>query len=214
MSGISAGSIDPLDYDMTNAEDRYTLSVMALKCKSVDYDTPKKINFSAMFDVVEILSLFDGYNAFKPIDEIKIIDGVYLADKKTASFEEGKTYLVFGRYYDYPVAEEYVRGDYNTLKVMRKRKYESNGIVYKQTMRPCVSFMNSKFGYGLTPVTIDGERTTAISFNSFNCIKEYEGDVHSFIESAEGAEWREMIDICNLSITTRNTKTLQAPLSA
>lgn len=41
MSGVAAGSINPLDYSLLDAEDRYALAVMALRCKSIDYDTPK-----------------------------------------------------------------------------------------------------------------------------------------------------------------------------
>lgn len=199
MSGVAAGSINPLDYSLLDAEDRYALAVMALRCKSIDYDTPQKVSYSAMFDVIEVLSMFDGYDAFKPIDEIKIVDGVYLADKKTASFEEGKTYLVFGKYYDYPVWDVYSQGADGGMEIVRTRMREANGRTFNQIMVPIGSFPNSEFGYSLTPETISGERTTTINFNSFNCIKEYEGDVNSFIESDEGSEWREMIDICSLN---------------
>lgn len=104
---LSSGTLDPLDYSYTQDTYCYQLSVMALKCVSIETDViyegiPEKY-YVAGFKIVDTVCGIDAYD-LPPYEDMLYIEAELYTRDNQIPFEIGKTYLVRGRYKDYSIS--------------------------------------------------------------------------------------------------------------
>ena len=115
---LTSGALDRLSYDSPYDGDSYTTAVMTVTCENVveqeyyrvfaeefDPGAYPYVEYTVEASVKEVVSLADAYVRPNRGDLVKLEFGTYLEDG-TIPFEIGKTYIVFGTFWDYPI--EYV----------------------------------------------------------------------------------------------------------
>ena len=104
---VASGTLDPLDYSFTLDTYCYQLSVMALRCVSIEtdiiYEGIPEEYYVASFEIVDTVCGIDAYD-LPPYEDVLYIEAELYTRDNQIPFEIGKTYLVRGRYKDYSIS--------------------------------------------------------------------------------------------------------------
>ena len=210
-TAITSGTMDVLDYHSEMDDYCYSLSVFAVKCEEIEVYTHlsgETTMYHIVFDIVDRVCLMDAYDL--PPYEDKLYVNTELHDRNgEIPFEVGKTYLVRGRYSDYPMTPtNIITIDENgnkqiTVGVRRKDDFDEGGralllegsgdlifssIANLGVMSGVQNFIKEKVQYP------DSEKCYwTTPENCWPYYAEYEGDWRDFLESDEGAVWRNEI---------------------
>ena len=107
-TGLTSGTMDIMDYSNELDAFCYQLSVLAVRCISIEENPPIDlfdwISYTAEFEIIDPVCRMDSYDLPPENGTIILTSGLYTADGSYL-FEVGKTYLVRGRYWDYPICE-------------------------------------------------------------------------------------------------------------
>ena len=231
---LTSGAVERNDYQFAFDHPSYDMVVLAVTCNSVEtfpsfpitvYDGEREIeqptyeeyNVSAV--VNEAVSIADGYEPPKAGDEITLFGGRHREDG-TIPFEVGKTYLVFGYFYDHQivynlyestdeatgqfawkVVEEPNREKPYSLRLFDDWEFEilstcprdGNGSVYELEHE------------NYSERTLLGQRENGTFYyypmpNAWVHSAEYSGSVESFLNSEAGDIWKnQTIPLCELN---------------
>ena len=210
-TAITSGTMDVLDYHSEMDDYCYSLSVFAVKCEEIEVYTHLSGDttiYHIVFDIVDRVCLMDAYDL--PPYEDKLYVNTELYDRNgEIPFEVGKTYLVRGHYSDYPMTPtNIITIDENgnkqiTVGVRRKDDFDEGGralllegsgdlifssIANLGVMSGVQNFIKEKVQYP------DSEKCYwTTPENCWPYYAEYEGDWRDFLESDEGAVWRNEI---------------------
>lgn len=113
-TALTSGSMDPLSYHSELDDYSYSLSVFAVRCKSVQlYDHLTNNNeypiYGAEFEIIAPLCMMEVYDIPEEDDivplreDILYFTGELYNRDGSMPFEAGKTYLLRGMYGDYPI---------------------------------------------------------------------------------------------------------------
>lgn len=184
---LSSSRVDSSEYNIAFDGECYSLAVFALRCESVsEFSAGGQLLYDASFGVEEIVCLSDAYDAFPKPDSVYIHSDVCEADG-TTPFEEGKTYLVFGQYQDYPVVR-YTDGC----------RQSTNGYRYIVPF-PELEGNSSKFS-ALENADRGGQTYRFPAAGQLPWFCAYEGSVTDYLRSDEAAVWSEkIIPLCRLN---------------
>ena len=212
---LTSGTLDPLEYKYTLDNYCYQVSVMAVRCVSIEtiqYDWLPNEEYWGCFEIVDDVCRIDAYD-LPPYEDVLYIGGGICTRDGAVPFEVGKTYLVRGLYWDYDVIEdmEWVTNEdgVEQLKYVPTRalngEFDSKRKLLVEPMYP--------FHYGLGPGVETGVTSglpnwvmewvknpetgecywTTPEENCWPYFAEYEGDWRDFLETEEGRVWKEEI---------------------
>ena len=210
-TGLTSGTMDIMDYSNELDAFCYQLSVLAVRCISIEANPPIDlfdwISYTTEFEIIDPVCRMDSYDLPPKNGTIILTSGLYTADG-SYPFEVGKTYLVRGRYWDYPICEthqEWVEQEDGTkqLRWVRVRDVEYSHRSYQmEGYSPMVEVVVGR--PGVTPGLIH-YATERIQYpNSGLCYwktpegcwpyyAEYEGEWRDYLASEDGRVWREEI---------------------
>lgn len=185
---LSSTRYDPAEYNTAFDFDPYSLAIFALRCESIELMTGDLIDdntfYKAQFSVIERVCVNDAYDCFPATETMQIMSDVR-DENAAAPFEPGKSYLVLGRFTDYPVIrtkdgyEQYLDG----LRKPMLLPYPTIESIAPEYTEQRFNSEGKSFLYPLH------------GMDSWVC--EYTGSVEDFLNSAEGARWREeLIPLC------------------
>ena len=104
-TAITSGTMDALSYHSEMDDHCYSLSVFAVECEDIEVYTQLSgdtVMYGVEFDIIDRVCLMDAYDL--PPYEDKLYVNTELHDRNgEIPFEVGKTYLIRGRYADYPL---------------------------------------------------------------------------------------------------------------
>ena len=210
-TAITSGTMDALSYHSEMDDHCYSLSVFAVECEDIEVYTQLSgdtVMYGVEFDIIDHVCLMDAYDL--PPYKDKLYVNTELHDRNgEIPFEVGKTYLIRGRYADYP------------LGPTRKLMTDENGDEYwGWTLRRLDdveeggrSLMMEGDGYLIFSSISDMGVTSGVSNfikekvrypdsekcywttpeNCWPYYAEYEGDWRDFLASSDGTVWREEI---------------------
>ena len=209
--GLTSGTMDIMAYNGALDENCYQLSVLAVRCVSIEYNSPIDlfdwISYTAEFEIVDAVCRMDAYDLPPENGTILLTSRLY-NENGGYPFEVGKNYLIRGRYQDYPISEthqEWVEqaDGKRQLQWVRVRDVEySNRNFTMEGYQPMVEVVVGR--PGVTPGLIHYATERVQYPNSDLCYwktpegcwpyyAEYEGDWRDFLTSEEGRIWREEI---------------------
>ena len=118
---LTSGAIDRLDYKDGFDLFSYAIAILTVTCENileteryrVNSDRYPYMEYDVEATIDEVVSLAEGYERPKRGDKITLMNTAYREDG-TLPFEIGKTYIVFGYFYDYPI--QYVYEEYEDPK--------------------------------------------------------------------------------------------------
>ena len=207
MTALTSGTMNILDYNYTHDSDCYQLAVFAFECTTVEHlDWDYWENYQVRGTILDNVCLMDAYDLPPEKDMLNIISNLYNEDG-SIPFEVGKTYLVRGRYWDYPIDdlgyEAIVDEDGSEKLVMKRGRYtsgerflwmegdstlvENMATVGRANGVPnfiydiCLSEETGKY-YFVTP-----------KYDCWPYFAEYTGSWQDYLSSDEGTVWREEI---------------------
>lgn len=110
-TAITSGSIDILKYNSELDNHCYSLSVLSVKCVDILPTLPSDyldtVSYIAVFEILDDVCLMDAYD-IPPYND-KIYATTELYDRNgNIPFAVGNTYLIRGKYGDYPIGPTYV----------------------------------------------------------------------------------------------------------
>lgn len=192
---LSSSSVDPSEYNAAFDDEAYSLSVFALRCYKVTEKPAEDIfSYDAAFSVEEIISRSSAYDCFPSPETIHVYSQICTRDG-SVPFEEGKTYLVFGLYHDYPVKtgmglfqdeHDHEHADYTQLTTENRYIIPFPEISSNLSREPSSVVMHSK-----------GSMTyLSPSDNLLPWYVEYRGGLRPFLASDEASVWNEIIIPC------------------
>ena len=200
-TALSSGTLDPLQYNFTLDQYCYQLSVMALRCVSIEetfYEGAYYRTYGAWFEIVDDVCRIDAYD-LPPYEDTLVIESSIFTSDGEIPFEVGKTYLIRGRYWDYDIrvsfgAEPMVRGTDGIFKIR------------SMLMDPEYPLMETpQFGTGMArglPNWTLEKKQYSDSGQYYWCTPEencwpyyaeYTGDWRDFLETEEGLVWKDEI---------------------
>lgn len=204
--GLASGSLNELDYNKDLDGYAYSLSVLALRCISVEDATSNAfMAYMAAFQLEDAVCRMEAYDLPPENDTVYVSSSIY-KDDGTIPFEPGKTYLVRGFYEDYTVLHSH-DGPYRevnkpTLGSLRflhpddmylcpKYVTFSDGETYFMEGQPG---MNTQFG------ELNGNTYRYAGEDDLPYFTEYTGSWEDFLETQDGRIWREkIIPMCQLN---------------
>ncbi len=118
---LTSGAIDRLDYDCGFDRFSYSTAILTVTCEDIIETEMYRVNtdqypymgYYVEAAIDEVVSLAEGYERPKRGDKIELMNATYREDG-TLPFEIGKTYIVFGYFYDYSI--QYVYEEYEDPK--------------------------------------------------------------------------------------------------
>lgn len=211
-TNLSSGTVDEMDYNATLDRYVYELSVLAVRCVSVEeVDTLLADNqkgYQAKFEIVDGVCWIDAYDHPLGDDLLSLGSQIHTSDGKIP-FEVGKTYLVRGAYWDYEV-----RADMEVVTdVAGNQSSEIVGTIRDDGFRARLLMMDPEFPMMSYPGTAIGlisgwdnwtvEQKKDLDSGLFywctpdeDCwpyFSEYTGDWRDYLETEEGAVWKDEI---------------------
>ena len=212
---LTSGTLDPLEYEYALDNYCYQVSVMAVRCVSIEtiqYDWRPNEEYWGCFEIVDDVCRIDAYD-LPPYDDVLYFGGGIYTRDGDVPFEVGKTYLVRGLYWDYDIIEdmEWITNEEGVeqLKYVPVRaldgEFDSKRKLLVEPMYP--------FHYGLGPGVETGVTSglpnwtlewtkdpetgkpyyTTPEENCWPYFVEYEGDWRDYLETEEGRVWKEEI---------------------
>ena len=208
---LSSGTLDPLKYNYALDQYCYQLSVMALRCISVEetiYDWRDFRTCWAEFEIVDDVCRISAYDLPPYDDTLSIETKIFTRDGKIP-FEVGKTYLVRGRYWDYDVRQSYelIINDEGEEQTEWVTDRDIDGTFKTRTMSidPGYPLMNSPETIGMAT----GMKNWVLELKQYpgsdqkywctpemDCwpyYTEYSGDWRDFLNTEEGLVWKNEI---------------------
>ncbi len=190
---LSSSSVEFGEYNRSFDEEPYSLSVFALRCESITAEeTKNERTYTGTFTVEEVVALSPAYDCFPDPDTICIFGNMYREDG-SVPFQQGKTYLVFGTYYDKRVVNG--RGillhedGTHTTETYRQVETDSRTLV----PFPFLSSQVTAEPSSLAEADLNGIPYYYPSEGQLPWMAEYEGSVEEFLSSEEGQVWKEEI---------------------
>lgn len=205
---LSSGTLDPLNYNVALDQYCYQLSVMALRCISVEetfYDWRDYRTCYAEFEIIDDICRIDAYDLPPYEDTLAFGTQIFTRDGDIP-FEVGKTYLVRGRYWDYDICNSYELvidedGEEQTKWVTTR---DTDGTFKRRSLiiNPEYPLMNKPSSLGLAT----GIKNWILELKQYpdsdqkywctperDCwpyYTEYTGDWRDFLETEEGQVWK------------------------
>ena len=210
-TGLTSGTMDIMDYNAALDKHCYQLSVLAVRCISIEEGIPIDYfnwnDYTATFEIVAAVCRIDAYDLPPENGTISVYSRLYTEDGEYP-FEVGKTYLIRGRYEDYPISDthqDWVKLEDGTkqLQWVRARDVEYSSRDFQmEGYSPMVEVTPDRLG--ITPGLINYSTEKAPYPNSDLCYwktpegcwpyyAEYEGDWRDYLASEDGRVWREEI---------------------
>ena len=210
-TGLTSGTMDIMDYNAALDKHCYQLSVLAVRCISIEEGIPIDYfnwnDYTATFEIVAAVCRIDAYDLPPENGTISVYSRLYTEDGEYP-FEVGKTYLIRGRYEDYPISDthqDWVELEDGTkqLQWVRAREVEySSRDLQMEGYSPMVEVTPDRLG--ITPGLINYSTEKVQYPNSDLCYwktpegcwpyyAEYEGDWRDYLASEDGRVWREEI---------------------
>ncbi len=201
MFPLSSGRLDYMDYKNTIDSHCYSVCVAALEC--IRYDMNAVAGRENIFRVIDWISRSSAYD-LEPIEENIVLTSFLANEDGSAIFEAGKTYLMRGFFFDFPVWNE---GSYGMVRDLEYGRYfVVMGLgdtlrIPNYQLRICTStdgvgHYEYDPGFGWPMVT------------------EYTGDWRDFLETDAGRVWKEEIiphvEICQNSAPVILTDMLES----
>ena len=123
-TALTSGTMDILDYNYAHDSTCYQLAVFAFECTSAEeMDWSGWDTYTVQGTIIDNICLMDAYDLPPENDTITITSSLYTAEGKIP-FEVGKTYLIRGLYWDYPIHDlgyEVTVDEDGTEKMVMKR---------------------------------------------------------------------------------------------
>ena len=212
---VTSGTVDPLDYSFTLDTYCYQLSVMALRCVSVETDVtyegiPVKY-YVAGFEIVDDVCRIDAYDLPPYEDTLYVESELYTRDNEVP-FEVGKTYLLRGRYWDYSISRttQWVTNADGVRQIQWVADRDVDGTFGPRVLLfPTEYPLHTGLDVGaMTGVTnglpnwvlermqdsVTGEfYYTTPENDCWPYYAEYEGNWHDFVETENGKVWKNEI---------------------
>lgn len=210
-TSLTSGTMDIMDYNAVLDEYSYALSVLAVRCIAIEEGVSNDYfdwnDYTATFEIIDAVCRMDVYELPPDNGTIGVYSRLYTADGEYP-FEVGKTYLIRGRYEDYPISDthqDWVELDDGTkqLQWVRTRDVEySRRDLQMEGYSPMVEVHTDRLG--ITPGLINYATEKVQYPNSDLCYwktpvgcwpyyAEYEGDWQDYLASEDGRVWREEI---------------------
>ena len=210
-TAITSGTMDISKYSVDLDGYCYSLSVLAVRCVDISYYPQYEdwIDYKVDFEIIDAVCRMDVYDLPPEEDTICLGADIYTRDGDMP-FEIGKTYLIRGEYADYPIG--LIGG-----KLMKDENGKTyTAVEYGRESKNNGSSRSFSFDFGNQLLTgFTGEMGIISSSQNFtkekiqypdsdlcyfttprNCwpyYAEYEGDWQTFLDSDEGAVWRDEI---------------------
>ena len=210
-TAITSGTMDISKYNVDLDGYCYSLSVLAVRCVDISYYPQYEdwIDYKVDFEIIDAVCRMDVYDLPPEEDTICLGADIYTRDGDMP-FEIGKTYLIRGEYADYPIG--LIGG-----KLMKDENGKTyTAVEYGRESKNNGSSRSFSFDFGNQLLTgFTGEMGIISSSQNFtkekiqypdsdlcyfttprNCwpyYAEYEGDWQTFLDSDEGAVWRDEI---------------------
>lgn len=210
-TNLSSGTLDPMAYNWAFDRDSYELSVLALRCVSAEeVDTwlsQNQKSYLAQFELVDGVCWVDAYDHEYGDDLIWIPSQIFTSDGEIP-FEVGKTYLVRGGYSDYEVRADHkvVTDDEGNTELQLVGKIKDDGFTPRSmTIDPFHRGAYAGTTIGLIPggaawtveQKLDPESGMIYQCtpeeNCWPYFAEYSGDWRDYLETEEGAVWKNEI---------------------
>lgn len=190
---LSSSSVEFGEYNEAFDEEPYSLAVFALRCESITSDETRDARlYDGTFTVEEVVALSPAYDCFPVPDTIYIPGNMYREDG-SVPFQQGKTYLVFGTYYDKRVVNG--RGTIlhedgtHTTETYRQVETDKRSLV----PFPLLGSQATAEPSSLVEADLNGMPYYYPSEGQLPWVAEYEGSVEEFLSSEEGQVWKEEI---------------------
>ena len=212
-TAITSGTTDVLNYNSALDDFGYSLSVFAVKCKEVDEWEPIEglnwTQYNVTFEILDNICVMDAYDLPPYNDNLYLTSSLYTRDGEMP-FEVGKTYLVRGRYGDYPIGfggKEIVEDENGETQVNILRKRMIGVSVFGRSLLMegdgdmiTSSVSNLGVASGVQNFTKEKleypDRDWCYWTTPENCwpyYAEYEGNWQDFLETEDGRVWKEEI---------------------
>lgn len=210
-TAITSGTVDILQYNAELDNNCYSLSVFAVECEKVevyDYLSTDSVVYEVVFDIVDRVCLMDAYDVPPYEDKLFVTTGICNRNGEIP-FEVGKTYLLRGRYSDYPMGPtrelvtdengethwqwtvhrlDYIEDGGRSLVIMGDGGLISSPISdlgvttgVQNFTKEKIQYPGSELCYWTTPE------------NCWPYYAEYVGDWQDYLETEEGRVWKEEI---------------------
>lgn len=223
-TAITSGTADVLNYNSALDDFGYSLSVFAVRCKEIDEWEPiEGINwtqYNVTFEILDNICVMDAYDLPPYNDNLYLTSSLYTRDGEMP-FEVGKTYLVRGRYGDYPIGfggKEIVRDENGKTQANILKKRMIGVSVFGRSLLMegdgdmiTSSVSNLGIASGVQNFTKEKiaytDRDWCYWTTPENCwpyYAEYEGSWQDFLETEDGRVWKEEI-IPNFQINHEST---------
>ena len=206
-TNLSSGTLDGMDYNAALDRYVYDLSVLAVRCVEVgDTDTWQSENrkgYYAKFETLDGVCWVDAYDHEYGDDLLVLEERVYTRDGKIP-FEVGKTYLIRGNYWDYEVRVDFeiVNGEMQITGAIKDTAFR-NRALSMGPWHPKISYAGTTIGLisGWDNWTVEQKKDPKSGMLYFctpeeNCwpyYAEYTGDWRDYLETEEGAVWKDEI---------------------
>ena len=209
-TNLSSGTVDEMDYN--SALDRYTyeLSVLAVRCVSVEEvatllaDSSK--GYQAKFEIVDGVCWVDAYDHPLGDDLLSCGSQIFTRDGDIP-FEPGKTYLVRGAYWDYEVRAKFGNDATGASGFEVVGAIRDNGlrdrILLMDPASPMMSYPGTKIGLisGWDNWTVEQKKDPDSGLfywctpeeNCWPYFVEYTGDWRDYLETEDGSVWKNEI---------------------
>lgn len=190
---LSSSSVEPGEYNRSFDEEPYSLAVFALRCENItSREKDDMRSYDGTFAVEEVVALSPAYDCFPTPDTLYIPGNVYRKDG-SVPFQQGKTYLVFGIYYDQRVTYGHgtILHEDGTHTTETYHQVETD----KRTLVPfpILSSQQSTEPSRLVEAHLNGMLYYYPSEEQLPWATEYEGSVEEFLSGEEGKVWKEEI---------------------
>ena len=212
-TAITSGTTEVLNYNSALDDFGYSLSVFAVRCKEIDewehIEGINWTNYNVTFEILDNICVMDVYDLPPYNDNLSLTSSLYTRDGEMP-FEVGKTYLVRGRYGDYPIGfggKEIVRDENGKTQanILKKRMIgvsvfgrsllmEGDGDMITSSVsnlgvasgvqnftKEKIAYTDRDWCYWTTPE------------NCWPYYAEYEGSWQDFLETEDGRVWKEEI---------------------
>ena len=207
---LSSGTINEMDYNATLDRYVYELSVLALRCVSVEEvatllaDSQK--GYQAKFEIVDGVCWVDAYDHPLGDDLLSCGSRIFTSDGDIP-FEPGKTYLVRGAYWDYEVRAKFGNDATGASGFEVVGAIRDNGlrdrILLMDPASPMMSYPGTKIGLisGWDNWTVEQKKDPDSGLfywctpeeNCWPYFVEYTGDWRDYLETEDGSVWKNEI---------------------
>ena len=206
-TNLSSGTLDGMDYNLALDRYVYELSVLAVRCVSAaETDiglSGSEKGYCAEFEILDGVCWVDAYDHEYGDDLLQLGSQIHTSDGKIP-FEVGKTYLIRGAYWDYEVREdsEVINHESIVTGAVRDTAFRNRAFLMDPES-PMMSHPGTTIGLisGWDNWTVEQKKDPESGLfywctpeeNCWPYFAEYTGDWQDFLETGEGAVWKNEI---------------------